>query len=251
MGVADDGSLPGLGRVDVARLNQLIGNAASQHVRSPLTVHTENIGVGDDRVVIVLTIPKGRDNPCFDRNGVIWLKSGADKRRVNSKEELRRLFQGVDRFHADELPTRAGIDKLDKLRFRDFLRDVYQQPWPDSPDELLTLLQNMNPAADDGMLNLAGVLLSYRGLGSGIERELENWLEIDFPDDRDGCQFTRKSSRKILELIQGDPMVTIAGLAQSVGITDRAIKKQIEKLKAQGRIRRIWPRQGRHWEVVE
>ena len=52
------------------------------------------------------------------RNGAIWLKSAADKRRVNSKEELRRLFQSVDQFHADELPTKAGIDKLDRLRFR-------------------------------------------------------------------------------------------------------------------------------------
>jgi ATP-dependent DNA helicase RecG len=159
LGVADDGSLVGLSRGDVKRLNQLIGNAASQHVRSPLTVQTENIGVGDERIVIVLTIPKGQDKPYFDRNGVIWLKSGADKRRVNSKEELRRLFQSVDQFHGDELPTKAGSDKLDKLRFRDFLRDVYHQPFPNSLDELVTLLQNMNLATDDGMLNLAGVLL--------------------------------------------------------------------------------------------
>jgi ATP-dependent DNA helicase RecG len=159
LGVADDGSLSGLSRSDVTRLNQLISNVASQHVRSPLTVQTENIGVGNGRVVIVLTIAKGQDKPYFDRNGVIWLKSGADKRRVNSKEELRRLFQSVDQFHADELPTKAGIDELDKLRFRDFLRAVYQQPWPDVADELLTLLQNMNLATDDGMLNLAGVLL--------------------------------------------------------------------------------------------
>ena len=65
----------------------------------------------------------------------------------------------MDQFHADELPTKAGIDKLDKLRFRDFLRDVYQQPWPETAEELVTLLQNMNLATDDGLLNLAGVLL--------------------------------------------------------------------------------------------
>ena len=159
LGVADDGSLPGLSWVDVARINQLIGNAASQHVRSPLTVQTENIAVSAERVVIGLTIPKGQDKPYFDRNGVIWLKSGADKRRVNSKEELRRLFQSADQFHADELPTKAGLDKLDRLRLRDFLRDVYQQPYPGAPDELLRLLQNMNLATDDGLLNLAGVLL--------------------------------------------------------------------------------------------
>ena len=38
LGVSDDGSLPGLSRADVARLNQLIGNAASQHVHSPILV---------------------------------------------------------------------------------------------------------------------------------------------------------------------------------------------------------------------
>ena len=48
---------------------------------------------------------------------------------------------------------------LDKLRFRDFLRDVYKEEYPDSPDNLTRLLQNMNLATDDGRLNLAGVLL--------------------------------------------------------------------------------------------
>ena len=415
LGVSDDGSLPGLSRADVARLNQLIGNAASQHVRSPLTVQTENIGVGGERVVIVLTIPKGQDKPYFDRNGVIWLKSGADKRRVNSKEELRRLFQSVDQFHADELPTKAGIDKLDKLRFRDFLRDVYQQPWPDAPDELLKLLQNMNLASDGGVLNLAGVLLfaerpewikpqfivkairypgnamhvseyldtedfagplpkmfadamafvmrnlrkvqagqgvnapgvpeipsavfeellvnalahrdylvsapirlfifdnrieiispghlpnnltvakiragnsnirnpilvsyiakgllPYRGLGSGIKRALEHWPAIDFSDDREGSLFTatvlrqeakssaeldsssekgsEKSSEKVLAFLKADPELTAREIADKLGITPRAVEKQISKLREEGRIRRIGPDKGGHWEVAE
>ncbi|HBH31004.1 MAG TPA: ATP-dependent DNA helicase RecG, partial [Desulfofustis sp.] len=108
LGVADDGSAPGLGRNDIARINQLISNAASQLVKSPLTVRTENIALQNGRVVIVLTVPKGLDKPYFDKNGVIWLKTGADKRRVNSKEELRRLYQITDQFHADELPTKAG-----------------------------------------------------------------------------------------------------------------------------------------------
>jgi ATP-dependent DNA helicase RecG len=159
LGVADDGSTPGLAAVDVSRINQLISNAASQLVRSPLTVQTENVAIGKGRVVIVLTVPKGIDKPYFDKNGVIWLKTGADKRRVNSKEELRRLFQLSDQFHADELPTKAGIGKLDKLRFRDFLRDVYKRDLPDAEAERLRLLQNMNLATDDGFLNLAGVLM--------------------------------------------------------------------------------------------
>ena len=33
-------------------------------------------------------------------------------------------------------------------------------------------------------------LLPYRGLGSGIQRALDAWPNIDFIDDRDGCLFT-------------------------------------------------------------
>jgi len=62
---------------------------------------------------------------------------------------------------------------------------------------------------------------------------------------------SQKSSQKIIELMQRDPEVTIAELALVVGVTDRAIKKQIEKLKGLGRIRRIGPDKGGHWEVVE
>jgi ATP-dependent DNA helicase RecG len=159
IGVGDNGELDGIFRSEVGRINQLISNAASQHVRSPISPQTENVSVGRGRVVIVATIPKGIDKTYFDKNGVIWLKVGADKRRVNSKEELRRLFQVSGQFHADELPTKVGIDTLDKLRFRDFLRDVYKREFPDDPAELTRLLQNMNLATEAGLLNLAGVLM--------------------------------------------------------------------------------------------
>jgi len=131
-------------------------------VRSPVSPLTENVAAGKDRIVIVVTVPKGIDKPYFDRNGIIWLKSGPDKRRVNSKEELRRLFQMSDQFHADELPTRAGPDKLDKLRFRDFLKSFFKQDIPESPEALGQLLQNMN---------LAGLLLFA---------EREEWIVPQF-----------------------------------------------------------------------
>jgi len=159
IGISDSGKLSGLSSQDVSRINQLISNAASQHVRSPLTVRTENIAIDDNHVVIVLTIAEGIDKPYFDNKGVIWLKSGADKRRVNSKEELRRLFQDIDIIHADEIPVNAGPEILDRIRFRDFLRDKFDEPMPESSTQLLQLLINMNLATSDGHLNLAGTLL--------------------------------------------------------------------------------------------
>jgi len=159
IGVADDGTISGLNKKDVSRINQLISNTSSQHVRSPIIVSTENVLVKKTRIIIILKVPKGIDKPYFDRNGVIWLKTGSDKRRINSKEELRRLFQSIDLLHGDEVPTKAGVDRLDRLRFRDFLRKIYDIEIPEDPEQLVTLLQNMNLANENGFLNLAGVLL--------------------------------------------------------------------------------------------
>ena len=46
------------------------------------------------------------------------------------------LGEDNTRLYADELPTQAGVDKLDKLRFRDFLREVYNLAYPNSPAEM-------------------------------------------------------------------------------------------------------------------
>lgn len=158
LGVTDRGEAEGLGPDDVHRINQLIGNAASQLVRSPLTVQTENLLLKNGRVVIVLSVPEGRDKPYFDNNGVIWLKNGADKRRVNSKEELRRIFQSMDLFHADELPTPCDIGQVDLHHLGRFLRDQYGRELPGETSQLHQLLRNLN-LVDGDVLNLAGLLL--------------------------------------------------------------------------------------------
>ena len=68
-------------------------------------------------------------------------------------QRFRHRVQSVDISHADGLPTRAGIDKLDHLRFRDFLRDTCNQALPGLPEDLLTLLQNMNPVTRDTLFS--------------------------------------------------------------------------------------------------
>lgn len=158
IGISDRGELIGLAGKDIDRVNQLISNSASQHVRSPIAVQTENVVIAGNRVVIVVTISEGIDKPYFDHQGVIWLKSGADKRRINSKEELRRLFQEVDLIHADEVPTRAGLEAMNLQQLQTFLENVYRAKWPDTTLDQLTLLENMN-LSSNSKLNLAGLLL--------------------------------------------------------------------------------------------
>ena len=72
--------------------------------------------------------------------------------------------------------------------------------------------------------------------------------ELEGPESSE--KDSQKSTQKILELMQNDPTITIADLALSIGITEWAIKKQIRKMKAQGRIRRIGPDKGGHWQTT-
>jgi ATP-dependent DNA helicase RecG len=118
-------------------------------------------------------------------------------------------------------------------------------------------------------------ILPYRELGSGIKRALEAWPGIDFADDRDGCLFTvtvhrkpetssgkmdvppvvsgktsGKTSGKILAALEEDRKLTIPELASLIGVTERSIERNIKKLQEQGRLRRVGPAKGGHWEVL-
>ena len=123
---------------------------------------------------------------------------------------------------------------------------------------------------------IAKGLLPYRGLGSGINQALEDWPEIDFTDDRDGCLFiatvrrkpmtgsaepeagspkgsgkgSGKTGSRILEMLQKTPGMTIPDLAEALTISTRAVEKQIMRLRNEGRLRRIGPAKDGHWEVL-
>ena len=72
------------------------------------------------------------------------------------------------------------------------------------------------------------------------------WVEFK---NRVSEKSSEKSSEKILALMRDNPQVTTLEIAESVGITTRAIEKQIAKLKDKGFIERIGPDRGGHWVV--
>lgn len=158
IGATDEGKLAGLSPDDVRRLNQLIANTATNNVKNPINPVTENIKVGEN-LLMVVHIPEGLDKPYMDNGGVVWIKSGSDKRRVTSKEELRRLFQSSDLIHADEVPV-AGTseDDLDLDYFSAFYQKQYEEELVRSGLSILQILNNLNLAKKSN-LNLAGLLL--------------------------------------------------------------------------------------------
>lgn len=60
-----------------------------------------------------------------------------------------------------------------------------------------------------------------------------------------------KSREKILALLSQDNTLSAAALAEQIGITPKAVEKQIAKMKADGVLRRIGPDKGGYWQVIE
>jgi len=111
IGVSDDGSISGLTRVDINRINNLISNAASQQIKPSINPLTRNYSFAEG-LVMVVHIQPGLSKPYMDRNGVIWVKNGADKRKATSREEIqhsamRKLLQDINlRFVPDAIETK-------------------------------------------------------------------------------------------------------------------------------------------------
>ncbi len=64
----------------------------------------------------------------------------------------------------------------------------------------------------------------------------------------------RKSGKKTVdilwELLLNQPQLTFAGMVAALGITRSTVQKHIANLKAAGRLRRIGPDKGGHWETI-
>ena len=59
-----------------------------------------------------------------------------------------------------------------------------------------------------------------------------------------------KSREKILSLLRVHPEYSAKKLSGEIGVTQKAIEKQLAKLKAEGRIKRNGPDKGGSWEVI-
>jgi len=165
IGVNDQGTVVGLSTDDIRRINQLISNTATNLVRPSINPTTENISIGG-MLVMVVTVQEGISKPYADKSGVFWVKTGSDKRRVTSREEVQRMLQSADLVHADEVPvagTTTGDIDLD--HFSAFFEKLFGETLGQALDKagisLWRLLNNLG-LAREASLNLAGILIFGR-----------------------------------------------------------------------------------------
>lgn len=158
IGVDDDGVIIGLKVEDIQRINQLLSNTASQNVRPAINPLTEIFTIEGKRILVV-NVAKGGNKPYQDKNGVIWVKNGSDKRRATAREEIQRLFQESGMVHADIIPAGGmTITDLDMPYFTAFFQKRYGKSIEDQQIPLEQLITNLN-LGKDGLLNITGALL--------------------------------------------------------------------------------------------
>lgn len=158
IGVDNHGQVSGLKKTEVEKINQHVANATTNNVKPAINVVTENIEV-EGKIVIVVHVNEGINKPYCNNDGMFWVKSGSDKRKVASPEDFQRLFQSSGKIYADEIVIEGtSKDDIDIDKFNDYFRKVYKREFREIGHSLDALLVKLH-LANNGKLNLGGLLL--------------------------------------------------------------------------------------------
>lgn len=161
VGVGKDGGIYGMTGTEAEKVGEDLAKIAWDSVRPPFSILTQSVATSDG-IVVVVNVPDGPSKPYCDNKGVYWVKNGPDKRRVQSPEELARLFQLGEKLYAENQPVAAStLEDFDRDRFARFFESRYSEaaPTPDiASDTYLRTLENLELVAGN-RITVAGLLL--------------------------------------------------------------------------------------------
>ena len=154
IGVEDDGFISGVN--NAPQVEEWVTNICRQNVIPPIQV-TINIEVSDNRDVVHVEVPKGKDKPYQTNKNQYLIRVGTTNRTA-SPQELLRLFQQAGVFHFDATGvfkttiTDLNASKLDKY---------FEQYGVDFSSELdkERLLINTDLMTDEKEATVAGLLV--------------------------------------------------------------------------------------------
>jgi predicted HTH transcriptional regulator len=152
------GALNGLSFTEIQEINQQLANAASQKVYPPMFLTTETLLVNNNHLLIA-SIEEGTAKPYKDSNGTIYVKNGADKRKVTSNDELARLLRSGGSLYAEEMIVQgSSTADINLEQFNIFIQHKYKQSFDDLGIKVDKFFENLN-LAKNGQLTLSGLLL--------------------------------------------------------------------------------------------
>lgn len=169
-----------LSYAEVQETTNLLGNIASENVVPSILLDIDTASVEGGSVVVAI-IKEGNNKPYHDNKGIVWIKNGADKRKVFDNAELAEMMSECGSFAPDEAVVKdATLDDLDEDTLKIFLQnrfsivlekkgivgDVLREASLDDISNAIAkghnlnkLMRNLRFIRPDGRLTVAAMLL--------------------------------------------------------------------------------------------
>ena len=107
---------------------------------------------------------------------------------------------------------------------------------------------------------MSGLMLTFQanpehlleGLGeAGVKRSLEERVGKKVGETQVETQVETRveTPDRIIELLRAHPHLTLVEVAARIGKSVSAVERATAKLTSEGRLRRVGPRKGGHWQV--
>ena len=167
--------------MEVQETTNLLGSLASEGVVPQILLDIENVQM-EGGVIVVATVKQGKNKPYRDSKGIVWVKQGADKRKVFDNAELIAMLMENGQMHPDSMPVNGtSIKDLDENTLRDYLLNRFRSDFERqqlsvtelrhrSLDEIAGvlsqtpegILKNNGLILEDGTLTVAALMLMGR-----------------------------------------------------------------------------------------
>lgn len=176
---------------EVQETTNMLSNMASENVVPNILLNIDTVSIEGGNVVVA-TIKEGNNKPYHDNKGIVWIKNGADKRKVFDNAELAEMMTECGNFAPDEAAVKnATLEDLDENTLKQFLQKRFSTVLEKkgmigdalheaSLDEIANaiakghdlhkLMRNLRFIRPDGSLTVAAILL--------FAKYTQRWLPV-------------------------------------------------------------------------
>ena len=128
VGIKDKtGEINALSYSEVQETTNLLSDIASENVVPSILIKIDTIEVENGNLVFA-TVKEGLNKPYHDNKGIVWVKNGADKRKVFDNAELAEMMTDCGSFAPDEAGVRdATVNDLDATTIKLFLGNRFER----------------------------------------------------------------------------------------------------------------------------
>lgn len=176
---------------EVQETTNMLSNMASENVVPNILLNIDTVSIEGGNVVVA-TIKEGNNKPYHDNKGIVWIKNGADKRKVFDNAELAEMMTECGNFAPDEAAVKnATLEDLDENTLKQFLQNRFSTVLEKkgmigdalheaSLDEIANaiakghdlhkLMRNLRFIRPDGSLTVAAILL--------FAKYTQRWLPV-------------------------------------------------------------------------